>query len=75
MALGADFNADFGLGGAGVHNVAASTANDRGAILRLDTVFHCIFTSVSFFGLGTSPREAGGFSVQRLQPASTGGFP
>jgi len=41
VALGADLDPDFGLGGTGFDDIAAGAADHRGTILGMDTVFHC----------------------------------
>ena len=45
MALGADFNVDLGLGGAGLDHVAARAGDGAVNVIGMDTLFHLRFTS------------------------------
>ena len=40
VALGADFNSDVGLGGAGLDDGAASAADGGGLVIRMDSCLH-----------------------------------
>ena len=40
MALGANFDVDFGLGGTSLNDVAASAGNGAVNVIRMDPLFH-----------------------------------
>ena len=57
MALGADFDLQLALDGAGFESFTAHAANDALAIVGMDLFLHCYFTSFAYAMIGFLPHE------------------